>query len=317
MGQVRKRLILPAIMLLILAVTVSRCWPEPKIDAARKVVPISWMNETTVTVHSDTSDITEIHFPEPDETDRDQVEKVPLPSQMMSKLRPSSKAAFKIPSGRWKGQANVLVDGEKVRVKPSWHIASGRNQGFEPPQGIDILSFAHLADFGLVTFEGDKPILHKLPLENYNRRPPIVIWNAWAGEFFAYQPTCIKATCERTAWRLSSDLAVLETVTLPKENIHYTPEKFRCFSCGCFCLIREDMYEANEKIYALVSGSPLPLGQRGFYELALSENSDPIWNQIVMGRIEPPVVFSPSGCKAAYFKVDRFKQRLAVTSLCD
>ncbi len=234
---------------------------------------------------------------------------------------PNTSLAYRRP----KSPGPVYVDkfADKVRLgharQPSaMHVAghSLRNQPFP------FTTYLHFGKVGLLKFEPEGPVPTELPLRfPDNRSAPIVIWDQHAGQFFAYQPGCrlLKKDepCLRTAWRLSPDLVVLETLPLPPRNIVQVDEdKLSCFSCGCSCYTREDAYAVDGKLYFHVSGRPFPYAQRGLYEVVSAENGATSWRQVVKGRIEPPLAFSPSGCKVAFHRVSYFGNALEERNLC-
>lgn len=96
----------------------------------------------------------------------------------------------------------------------------------------------------------------------------------------------------------------------------HVEEQLKCFSCGCGCYTRELAYFANGTIYFHVTGFPIPEKRRGLFEVVTNADGTFAWRQRIRGRIEPPLVFSPSGCKVAYYEVSYLGNELVIQDLC-
>ena len=84
----------------------------------------------------------------------------------------------------------------------------------------------------------------------------------------------------------------------------------------CYEITQEDIYAVNGEAFFLYSGFPLTASQRGLYRVANLGSGRTEWIHEIEGRIEPPLAFSPSGCKVAYFRVSRLGDSLQVKNLC-
>jgi hypothetical protein len=69
-------------------------------------------------------------------------------------------------------------------------------------------------------------------------------------------------------------------------------------------------------IFAHVWGYPVVNERRGIYRLKQA-SSGPYWEKVVSGRPQPPLAFSPSGAKVAYFELSRWGDRFVVADIPD
>lgn len=112
-----------------------------------------------------------------------------------------------------------------------------------------------------------------------------------------------------------AELAVLRAnSTLPKETLVRIKSGYQCFSCGCECYANEEIHAAGGVIYAHVWGYPVENDVRGIYRLKQSPDG-PIWEKIVSGRPRPPLMFSPSGDKVAYFEMSKHGDKFMITEI--
>ncbi|MTI15940.1 hypothetical protein E1162_01665 [Rhodobacteraceae bacterium RKSG542] len=197
----------------------------------------------------------------------------------------------------------------------------GINQGLPRGEYLDFYTYLHLGKIGLVTFPNASAKKIELPLQSVdNLSPPAVKRDSISNDFLAFQTMCLRddpdGACTRTAWWLDADLQVMSSFLLPNDDPFFTEEKFACFSCGCGCYTQEDVYAVNGEAFFLYSAFPLPKSQRGLYRVADLGAGRTEWVHEIKGRIEPPLAFSPSGCKVAYFRVSRFGDSLQVRNLC-
>lgn len=304
-------------LLLLVAATVSRCVPEKSAALDSKIIPIRWLNETTLSIRQGDSSFT-VNPTNPTATTQAQAADSWETRPPTLALEPRHASAF----SRTEGAISVVVAGETIRLPTTWDGRhNGMNQGFPRFAPIPFHTYRHLGQIGLLTFTADAARMIPLPqLYPDNLSPPAVIWDAHAGRFFAFQTGCDPnqdATCHRTAWWLDRALNVVETLPLPAEDLLHQPEKLACFSCGCGCYTQEDIYAVNGKIYVQASGFPLSDQRRGLYEVVQADNGTSTWRQVIKGRIEPPLAFSPSGCNVAFFKVSYFGDALQTQSLCN
>lgn len=319
-----RRLATIAIVLALLALIITKCVPEKKVDLSSKVVPIAWINENSLLVRigNDYFIRTENGELLPSRFDAVQpVSSAPLKFQLtIPEIRDEEVASD---GGLKKTDPYILMAGQKHRVeRPDWNFRFyGYNQGFPRGEYVDFLTYLHLGRVGLVTSQNGKVQETELPLFNdQNRSPPGVKQDISGDKFFAFQTRCARddpeGTCTRTAWWLDSALKVRSSFLLPTHDPLFTEEKLSCFSCGCGCYTQEDVYAVNGQAFFLYSGFPLKWSQRGLYKVIEHDDGRSEWLQVIKGRVEPPLSFSPSGCRVAYFRVSRFGDRLEVRELC-
>jgi hypothetical protein len=122
--------------------------------------------------------------------------------------------------------------------------------------------------------------------------------------------------CTRKAQWLTADLEPLHIVELPGETLVKIKAGYSCFSCGCGCYSHQELYVEGGNIFAHVWGYPVVNGIRGIYRLKQS-SSGPYWEKIISGRPRPPLAFSPSGAKVAYFELSRWGDRFVVADVPD
>lgn len=289
---------------------------ETDLDPSDRVVPIRWISEAEVLV--DPGDAEMIWTPQTGAM------RAPVGDLDAWEARPDL-APFKIPASwiaRQKGQNYVRIDGQHVDLSDRWwgQRHYGYNQRFPSQPRLSVKTYRHLGKTGLVAAENGKPVLIELPKVVKHAAKAFVTWDAHAAQFFSYQPTCARISdkeCLRNAWFLDTELQVLRTIALPSDDLLSQRERFSCFSCGCGCYTQETFYAVGGKIYVHIAGWPLPMRRRGLFEAVEAADGAWRWRQIIRGRIEPLLVFSPSGCRVAYLAVRRTGADLGVTELCD
>lgn len=306
---------------------VARCVPEKAVDLATKITPVQWINEDELLVriqnkyflYDPNGNLVPSEFDAAGAT----VEK-PLGIQMA----PGSSNQIwseEVHSGEihLRTDQYIEIDGDKHRVRKPWLGGRfvGINQGFPKGEYLDFYTYFHMGKVGLVTFANASVQKIELPLLNGdNLSSPALKRNSVTDKFLAFQTMCLRddpdGTCTRTAWWLDSDLQVISSFLLPNDDPLFTEEKFSCFSCGCGCYTQEDIYAVNGEAFFLYSGFPLTTSQRGLYRVANLGSGRTEWIHEIEGRIEPPLAFSPSGCKVAYFRVSRLGDSLQVKNLC-
>ena len=313
----RRRFLVPLLLILAVLGMASRCVPEKRVDLRDKATPLTWLDEETylytqdgvfhsVSIGNRTTRLGTEQVPE-------WVEEVPH-----FDLEPTEAGEFLVQDNR----NYIMVAGEKVRVSRYWAWRrAGKNQGFPRIEGIPFHTYLHLGKVGLIVFEEAEPSLINLPLRfPENRTAPFVVWDQHAGIFFALQTGCQypkeDGSCLRTGWWLDRDLSVVQTLALPEEDLLSVKEKLSCFSCGCGCYTQEDVYAVGGRVFFHVSGFPIPSFRRGLYELEVANDGSTSWRQVIRGRIEPPLAFSPSGCRVSFYRVSFWGNSLEEEKLC-
>lgn len=314
-------------MILLPIFLIARCVPEKEVDLATKITPVRWINEDELLVRMENKyflyDQSGNLIPSEFDATGANLEK-PLRIQMTPR---SSNQIWseEVHSGEvhLRTDQYIEIDGDKYRVRKPWLRGRfvGFNQGFPKGEYLDFYTYLHMGKVGLVTFANASVQKIELPLQNDNNlSSPALKRDSVTGEFLAFQTMCLRddpdGTCTRTAWWLNSDLQVISSFLLPNDDPLFTEEKFACFSCGCGCYTQEDVYAVNGEAFFLYSGFPLSSSQRGLYRVEDLGEGRSEWVHEIKGRIEPPLVFSPSGCRVAYFRVSRFGDGLQVRNLC-
>lgn len=309
-----RRLVKPALFLALAALLVAQVLPEgdegKRADPSTKVVPLQWLDEDQLLVRIG------------DERFLRANDGALSPSIAMPPLRSSTSGlGFQLTPKT--DDTFITIEGQKHLVRrPDLNLRqAGLNQGFPPGNYIDVLTYLHDGEIGLIVFDPTGPRKIALPLQDgQNTSPPAVVQDRITGQFFAFQSGCrpeeASGFCTRSAWWLNQDLQVTSSFLLPKEDPLYTPEKFACFSCGCGCYTQEDVYAVNGTAYFQYSGFPLPLVQRGLYKARPQPGGTAIWEHLIKGQIEPPLAFSPSGCQVAYFQMSTRGDSLETMTLC-
>jgi hypothetical protein len=308
-------------------ILIARCVPEKEVDLATKITPVQWINEEELLVRMENKYF--LYDPNgnlvPSQFD---VAGAKVEEPLGIRITPRNSEQIwseEVHSGKihLRTDQYVRIDGDKYRVRKTWLKGRffGMNQGFPRGEYLDFYTYLHLGKVGLVTFPNVSVQKIELPLQNGdNLSSPAVKRDSVTGKFLAFQTMCLRdgpdGTCTRTAWWLDSDLQVISSFLLPNDDPLSTEEKFACFSCGCGCYTQEDVYAANGEAFFLYSGFPLTASKRGLYRVANLGSGRTEWIHEIEGRIEPPLAFSPSGCKVAYFRVSRLGDSIQVKNLC-
>ncbi len=297
---------------LALALLVKQCVPEKFLDEDTQITPISWINDTSFMVtQGGKSYLVDARMALTESADiPDPAWKKPMPEIAFAPRYPSMIRTIN-------GQKVVVVRGQHYRVTQGapWRGIHLRNT-------LPFVTYAKAGKIGLLTFEHDVARVVELPVRySGNKSIPQVIWDEQAGLFFAFQIACgqrrQEGECVRTGWWLSPELRVVRSVLLPREDLLIVKEQLQCFSCGCGCYTREEVYAVNGIVYFHVFGFPLPASRRGLYRVTPESGGKSSWSQVVSGRMEPPLAFSPSGCKVAYFQVSYFGDELQSDEICE
>jgi len=323
----RPRAIIALIVLLLVALLATRCVPEKEVDLATKITPINWLSEDELLVRQGNAYFIRTSDGQltPSEFQPAYPPKYWVPDITISPTVPGAIWSEKVYSGdtHLRSDKYMMIEGEKHRITQVDFLSRqrGMNQGFPRMPYFNFYYFRHLGKIGLLTFNDGAVQKIELPVKDPgNKSLPLVIKDSTAKMFFAFQTHCKskepKGTCLRTAWWLSEDLEVLSSFLLPTDDPLYVREKFACFSCGCSCYTQEDAYAVNGQAYFQISGWPIAPSTRGLYRVVEDKQGQSDWIHEVQGRIEPPLAFSPSGCKVAYFEVSRLGDELKVHDLC-
>ncbi len=314
------RYISAAVFLLLLAFTIKNCVPEKAVESHSKLIPMFWVNESVFIVRQGAE-----LFRYGDSKLPEKISSAPPPIadawDPQLPILPSDHKAFYNEGSR----AYVTVNGEKHRVENRKFLRqNGFNQLFPPMKAVPFQTYAHLGKTGILTVQEGKAQKIELNIpRNGNWSGVSVVKDDHSKRFFAFQANCYlqdnTSNCQRNGWWLSQSLEVLSTVILPEKDLLYPSEDtntFSCFSCGCSCYTQENVYAVDGNIYFHIAGFPLSNTQRGLYKVNVSADGTTSWEQVIRGRIEPLLSFSPSGCKVAYMKVSRFGDKIDVTDLC-
>jgi hypothetical protein len=304
-----------------------RCVPEKDVDLSTKVIPVQWINEDQLIVrvqnkyfvYDEQGNLIPSEFEAVDA-----VQNTPLRFRMTpSNSKQISSEETHNGEIHLRTDQYIEINGDEHGVREPWLGGRfvGFNQGFPRNEYIDSYTYLHQGKVGLVTFSDASVQKIELPLKNAdNLSAPALKRDSVTGAFLAFQTMCLRddpdGLCTRTAWWLDDDLQVISSFLLPNDDPLFTEEKFSCFSCGCGCYTQEDVYAVKGEAYFLFSGFPLPTSQRGLYRVVEKAAGKTEWVHEIEGRIEPPLAFSPSGCKVAYFRVSRFGDSLQVRNLC-
>lgn len=180
---------------------------------------------------------------------------------------------------------------------------------------------------GLITLAGEKLSVHTFPDDYIKRFGPskvlswgYALWDRSLERVLFIQSACEQIEghepCTRKALWLTPDLEPLNIIELPGESLVEIKPGYRCFSCGCGCYSHQNIYVEGGNVFAHVWGYPVVNERRGIYRLNQTP-SGPEWEKVVSGRPQPPLAFSPSARKVAYFEISRFGDRFVVSEIPD
>lgn len=314
-----RRVITLTILLALLAFGVVSCIPENDVDQSTKVTPIEWLNEDELFVR-----IGNNYFTYDGQGD---LAPSSFDAASSSNTRPLGVRLTPVRTNQiWgeDGHEYIELEGDKQRIgRPSYGSDRyGMNQGFPREEFVDFYVYRHLGKVGLVTFDEPEGRKTELPIQHAsNTSTPVVKRDNASNMFFAFQNQCSKndadGTCTRSAWWISSDLEVTSSFLLPIEDPYFAEEKLSCFSCGCGCYTHQDVYVVNDQVFFHFAGFPIKNSKSGLYRVVDIGSGKTEWHHEIKGRMEPPLAFTPSGCKVAYFRVSRFGDELQVQNLCE
>lgn len=177
------------------------------------------------------------------------------------------------------------------------------------PDDAQYVRIAHDDGTTLIGYETqgiEHQIEIEVPIDNrvrWNRSLDVVRSNTQPSYLFYRKGRDFNAKPD--AWPMIAWLADLELHTATRIEIPAGPwvgehkERLRCFSCGCGCYRRLDLFLVNDKIYGHASGIGYPKKVQGIYRLD-EMSSARGWTPIVTGTAAASVTFSKSGCKLAY-----------------
>lgn len=144
------------------------------------------------------------------------------------------------------------------------------------------------------------------------------LWDRSQNKALFIQSACVPRSenepCTRKALWLTPELEPLDVIELPSESLIEIKDGYSCFSCGCGCYSHQNIYVEGGHIFAHVWGYPVKNDKRGIYKLEQTLKG-PIWKKVVSGRPQPPLAFSPSGEKVAYFELSRLGDRFVVAEI--
>lgn len=313
------------ILLFLLIFLVSACEEEKAIDIAEKADPKVWVDENNYIFSRNGETFL---FDTIQRTERKSDLAEPSWQEKLPKLylKPENKNAIFDLRG---ASPYVIVERSQVFLE-RLQIASSRQSGASHPmmhrpwkKYLRFRTYMDMNKIGLVLFKNDKPSIINLPLlSTSNMSPPMVMWDSHAGKFLAIQSECAYGFtpedwgCIRTGWWLNRDLELIKTFALPSDDPLDVGEQLKCFSCGCSCYSREDMYSVNGKIYFHIFGIAVPPRKRGLYAVDMNDDGTSNLRQIIRDNIEPPLAFSPSGCKVAFYQDSHTNNKLKEAGLC-
>lgn len=178
---------------------------------------------------------------------------------------------------------------------------------------------------GLMSLKGDRLEIHPFS-DQYIRSfgtSPVSSWGYALWDRSLMQVLFVQSACEsdeneppctRKAQWLMADLKPLDIVELPSETLVKIKPGYKCFSCGCGCYAHQELYAEGGNIFAHVWGYPVVSESRGIYRLRQAP-SGPYWEKVISGRPQPPLAFSPSGSKVAYYELSRWGDQFVVADI--
>jgi len=180
---------------------------------------------------------------------------------------------------------------------------------------------------GLMSLKGERIEIHPFSnqyIERFGTSPVLswgyALWDRSLEQVLFVQSGCEfdenELPCTRKAQWLTADLKPLDIVELPGETLVKIKPGYSCYSCGCGCYSHQELYAEGGNIFAHVWGYPVVNERRGIYRLKQA-SSGPYWEKVVSGRPQPPLAFSPSGAKVAYFELSLWGDRFVVADVPD
>lgn len=187
--------------------------------------------------------------------------------------------------------------------------------------------YLHDRPRGLLTIAGDKVSIHQFS-DEYNQAFGIsrvmpwgyALWDRSLNQALFIQSACAdrkeNAPCTRKALWLTAELEPQNMIELPGDSLVEIKSGYSCFSCGCGCYSHQKIYVEGGNVFAHVWGYPVEDEKRGIYRLE-QRPSGPVWRKIVSGRPQPPLSFSPSGEKVAYFELSLFGDHFVMADISE
>lgn len=252
----------------------------------------------------------------------------PVPTTCLQDYEFDAATAFLSNNEQYQADRRIQIDGKAHFLRPL-------NAVYEERLSIGALTSApdgghlYLSDQprGLISLKGGHAEIHPFPDEyiaRFGTSPTsswgYALWDRSLKQVLFVQSACTPDKsgfpCTRKALWLTADLEPLHLVDLPGETLVKIKSGYSCFSCGCGCYSHQELYVEGGNIFAHVWGYPVANERRGIYRLKQA-SSGPYWEKVVSGRPQPPLAFSPSGAKVAYFELSRWGDRFVVADIPD
>lgn len=314
-----RRLITLLVLLSPLVFGVVSYFPEKRANKATQVIPIEWLNEDELLVR-----IANGYFIR---TDDGALSPSSFDAASSVKTKALGVRLAPVKANQiWRddGHEYIEFDDEKHRIAKESYRSNryGINQGFPREEFVDFYRYRHLGKVGLVTFDDPDGRKIELPFQyNGNSSTPVVKLDRTTNMFFVFQNSCGKddadGECTRSAWWVNSNMELISSFLLPIYDPYSTQEKLSCFSCGCECYTHQDVYVVDGQAFFHFAGFPIKNTRQGLYRVVETIPGQSEWRHEIKGRIEPPLAFTPSGCKVAFFRVSYWGDELHVKELCD
>jgi hypothetical protein len=221
----------------------------------------------------------------------------------------------------------ITFEGEILFLRypaaPYGRRATGANWSITAPRGGNL--FLHDRPRGLIQMAGDEISVHSFSEEyiqafgqSGSRSWGYAVWDRSRAQALFIQNRCVATapseSCTRKALWLTPDLEPLDYIELPGEPLVEIKRGYTCFSCGCGCYAGETIYVEGGQVYAHVWGYPVKNKIRGIYRVRQTADG-PVWDKVIGGRPQPPLAFSPSGDKVAYFEISRLGDTFRIADM--
>lgn len=250
----------------------------------------------------------------------------PVPTSCLQDYEADAATVFLRNNAQYQAGRRISVDGKTYFLRYP-------NASYEERMSHASLSSApngghlYLSDQprGLMSLKGEHIEIHPFSdeyVEMFGESPVsswgYALWDRSLEQVLFIQSACEpeenELTCTRKALWLTADLEPLHVVELPGETLVKIKSGYSCFSCGCGCYSHQALYVEGGNIFAHVWGYPVVNERRGIYRLEQAA-SGPYWEKVVSGRPQPPLAFSPSGTKVAYFELSRWGDRFVFANV--
>lgn len=250
----------------------------------------------------------------------------PIPTSCTRDFEGDAASAFLRSNEQYQTDRRIAVD------KNTYFLRS-LNAAYEERLSYGSLSSAphgghiYLSDQprGLMSLKGEQIEIHPFSdqyIDSFGTSPVLswgyALWDRSLEQVLFVQSACEtdrdEMPCTRKAQWLTADLKPLDIVELPSETLVKIKSGYSCFSCGCGCYSHQELYAEGGNVFAHVWGYPVVNERRGIYRLKQA-SSGPYWEKVVSGRPQPPLAFSPSGAKVAYFELSWWGDRFVVADV--